>query len=76
MQEQEKEMRVESISYGVVQCLALMQRGGAQSYFNLMCQAFLAPYGRPYTMKEVDGSGMGGRLKGQEEGGWETMIGM
>lgn len=76
MQEQEKEMRVEPISYGVVQCLALMQRRGAQSYFNLMCQAFLALYGRPYTMKGVDGSGLGGRLEGHEEGEWESMIGM
>lgn len=29
MQEQEKEMKVDPISYGMVQCLALMQRGGA-----------------------------------------------
>lgn len=29
MQEEEKKMRVELISYGVVQCLALIQRGGA-----------------------------------------------
>lgn len=27
-------------------------------------------------MKGVDESGLGGRIEGQAEGGWETMIGM